>query len=91
MNYLDFRGLVDFARAHGHAVHMSGARQVFVTIQMYKYNAKVYSFPVCFGHCPKCDRIWIDLRRELSSIEVVQVGATEPPAPTEPESLPNGA
>lgn len=89
MSYLDFKDTITKARAHSLAAAEAGYRQVHVTIQFYMVGAKVYSFESCIGHCPKCDRIWIDLRRFLPSLEVVQVRPFEAAAPDEPEVLPD--
>lgn len=89
MKYLEFRRIIDEARAHGLAVQGANTRQVFVNVQFYQEGAKLYGFAACMGACPKCDRLWIELRRSLASVKVVEVRSPEAPAPSEPVELSN--
>lgn len=77
MDYPKFRNVIDLARAHGLAIKQLGGRQAWVTIQFYKANAKVFSFPTCLGACHKCDKHWIEIKQELSSIEMIDVRLRE--------------
>lgn len=77
-----FRDIIDEARAHALAVAvLPDTRQAHVTVQFFKAGAKVFPFDTCWGSCSTCDRIWLQLRMFLSSIEVVDVRWPKMPAP----------
>ena len=87
MPYKEFKDALTQARAHGLAVREAGIKQAHLTIEFYPTNAKIFDFWTCLGSCRTCDRLWIEIRGNLSGIEVVQVGISEPPTPPEAESL----
>jgi len=87
MTISEFRDAIDLARAHSVAIRSIKGRQAHVTVRFYKRDAKVYLLDVCLGACPKCDRIWINVRRGLAGIKMVQVDPPKPPAPPQAEVL----
>lgn len=89
MGYKDFKDTLDLARAHELAISKTYKRQAFVTVAFFKNKAKVYSFMTCVGACEKCNAIWLKLRLDLASIEMVQIDPPEAAAPSEAVELSN--
>lgn len=91
MSMKQIKDVLALSRAHSIAVGKYGGRQVHVTFQFYKANAKVYSFDTCLGSCRKCDMHWIAIKTALGAlgprVEVIEVGGPEAAAPSEPVEL----
>lgn len=75
---------VDLARAHGLAIRqIPGIRvaEIFIRLDGALLGETFHS---CIGYCQKCDSYWQVFRSSKDVvIEVIDVGYSEPPSPTE--------